>query len=62
MKKFLRFLKDKSGATAIEYGLIAAFLSLAVVAGATQAGPALKTIWGGIGSGTQKAADAVPKL
>ena len=39
MKKFLRFLKDKSGATAIEYGLIAAFISLVIVAGATVASP-----------------------
>jgi pilus assembly protein Flp/PilA len=49
MKKFLRFLKDKSGATAIEYGLIVAFLSLVIVAGATVASPALKSIWDGLG-------------
>lgn len=57
MKKFLRFLKDKSGATAIEYGLIAAFISLVIVAGATVASPALKSIWDDIGS-KLKAADA----
>ena len=28
-----RFLRDKSGATAIEYGLIVAVLSLAIVGG-----------------------------
>ena len=50
MKKFLRFLKDKSGVTAIEYGLIAGFLSLALVAGATQGAPALKAIWDGVGT------------
>lgn len=50
MKKFLRFLKDKSGATAIEYGLIVAFLSLVIVAGATAASPALKSIWDGLGT------------
>jgi pilus assembly protein Flp/PilA len=33
MKKFvLRFLKDNSGATAIEYGLIAAGISVAIIA------------------------------
>jgi pilus assembly protein Flp/PilA len=55
MKKFLRFLKDKSGATAIEYGLIAAFISLVIVAGATIASPALESIWNKIGSNMVKA-------
>jgi pilus assembly protein Flp/PilA len=57
MKKFLRFLKDKSGVTAIEYGLIAGFLSLALVAGATVAAPALSNIWDRLGAGLA-AADA----
>lgn len=34
MKNFSRFLKDESGATAIEYGLLAAFLALAIAGGA----------------------------
>ncbi|MFO0993547.1 MAG: Flp family type IVb pilin [Hyphomicrobiales bacterium] len=32
MNKFVRFVKDESGATAIEYGLIAAATGLALVA------------------------------
>jgi pilus assembly protein Flp/PilA len=32
MAKLLRFVKDESGATAIEYGLIAAATGLALVA------------------------------
>ena len=33
MKKvFLRYLKDESGATAIEYGLVAAGISVAIIA------------------------------
>ncbi len=36
-----RFLKDESGATAIEYGLIVAVLSLAVVAGVGLVGNAV---------------------
>ena len=32
MNKLLRFVKDESGATAIEYGLIAAATGLALVA------------------------------
>jgi len=31
MSKFVRFVKDESGATAIEYGLIAAAMGLALV-------------------------------
>jgi pilus assembly protein Flp/PilA len=31
MTKFVRFVKDESGATAIEYGLIAAAMGLALV-------------------------------
>ena len=31
-KLFARFVKNKSGATAIEYGLIAAGISLAIIA------------------------------
>ncbi|MGX9987935.1 Flp family type IVb pilin [Rhizobium sp. Z1P35] len=37
-KLFSRFLKDKSGATAIEYGLIAALISVALITGATTLG------------------------
>jgi pilus assembly protein Flp/PilA len=32
MSKVFAFLKDESGATAIEYGLIAAGISLAIIA------------------------------
>ena len=37
----LRLLKDKSGATAIEYGLIAALISVALIAGAGTLGNTL---------------------
>ncbi|MGE7370184.1 Flp family type IVb pilin [Neorhizobium sp. NPDC001467] len=40
-KIFARFMKDESGATAIEYGLIAALISVALIAGATTLGGAL---------------------
>ncbi|AZO64584.1 MAG: Flp family type IVb pilin [Mesorhizobium sp.] len=33
-----RFVKDESGATAIEYGLIAALIALAIMVGAGQLG------------------------
>jgi len=38
---FARFMKDESGATAIEYGLIAALISVALITGATALGDAL---------------------
>jgi pilus assembly protein Flp/PilA len=41
MSIFKRFMKDESGATAIEYGLIAALISVALIAGATTLGGAL---------------------
>ena len=40
-KLFARFLKDESGATAIEYGLIAALISVALIAGASTLGGSL---------------------
>ena len=33
-----KFLKDETGATAIEYGLIAALIALAIIGGATTLG------------------------
>lgn len=36
-----RFIKDESGATAIEYGLIAALIAVALIAGATAVGNAI---------------------
>jgi len=38
---FARFLKDESGATAIEYGLIAALIAVAIITGATALGTTL---------------------
>ncbi|WP_086993573.1 Flp family type IVb pilin [Rhizobium sullae] len=47
-KLFSRFLKDESGATAIEYGLIAALISVALIAGATSLGNTLNTTFSGL--------------
>jgi pilus assembly protein Flp/PilA len=38
---FTRFIKDESGATAIEYGLIAALIAVAIITGATTLGTEL---------------------
>jgi pilus assembly protein Flp/PilA len=40
---FLRFMKDDSGATAIEYGLIAAGISVAIIAVVNGLGSKLNT-------------------
>ena len=40
---FLKFLSDQSGATAIEYGLIAAGISIAIVAAVNGLGTTLNT-------------------
>lgn len=44
------FLRDESGATAIEYGLIAALIAVAIIAGATSVGGNLATTFGNIGT------------
>lgn len=49
-KLFAKFLKDESGATAIEYGLIAALIALAIVTGAGLLGGALDNQFSGIAS------------
>lgn len=54
-----RFIWDDSGATALEYGLIAGLISLAVVTGATAAGAAVNTIFTAIGTKLAAAAAAI---
>lgn len=38
-----RFIEDESGATAIEYGLIAALIAVAMIGGATAVGDSVET-------------------
>ena len=45
-----RFVKDESGATAIEYGLIAAGISLAIIAAVNALGTALSSKFASISS------------
>lgn len=45
---FARFVKDESGATAIEYGLIAAGIALAIITAVTNLGSSLSTKFGDI--------------
>jgi pilus assembly protein Flp/PilA len=46
MKLVARFMKDESGATAIEYGLIAALIAVAIIAGASALGTSLNDTFG----------------
>jgi pilus assembly protein Flp/PilA len=43
-----RFVKDESGATAIEYGLIAAGISVAIIATVQAVGTNLKTTFSSV--------------
>lgn len=45
---FARFAKDESGATAIEYGLIAALIAVAIITAATALGTDLAALFGRI--------------
>ncbi|MFX8953695.1 Flp family type IVb pilin, partial [Acinetobacter baumannii] len=38
MSTFNRLMRDESGATAIEYGLIASLVAIAIISGATKLG------------------------
>ena len=45
MEKLLRFLKEENGVTAIEYGLIAALIAIAIIAALIAVGGGLNTIF-----------------
>lgn len=48
-KFFARFRRDEKGATAIEYGLIAALMAVVVIAAIGIVGPQLQTAFTNIG-------------
>ena len=50
MSVFKRFLRDESGATAIEYGLIAAGISVAIIATVNTLGGQLKNTFSNVSS------------
>jgi pilus assembly protein Flp/PilA len=51
---FNRFLKDESGATAIEYGLIAALIAVVLITMLTNIGTNLNTKFTAINTGLSK--------
>jgi pilus assembly protein Flp/PilA len=55
MNKLMRFVKDESGVTAIEYGLIAAAIGLMLVLVMPTVSTALSGVFGAINVGLQTA-------
>jgi pilus assembly protein Flp/PilA len=53
---FNRFLKDESGATAIEYGLIAALISVGIIAALKTVGTNLSTTFSSVSNNLSGAA------
>ncbi len=53
---FSRFVSDESGATAIEYGLIAALVAVAIITALTTLGTDLGSIFGKVSTELQNAA------
>ncbi len=52
-KLFKNFIADEDGATAIEYGLIAALISVAIITAVMNVGTSLGTTFTGINTGLQ---------
>ena len=48
MSKFLKLIKNNKGATAIEYGLIAALIAVAAIAAMQQVGTKLNTTFNNV--------------
>jgi pilus assembly protein Flp/PilA len=47
-KNLHRFIKDETGATAIEYGLIASLIAVAIIGAVTTLGTKLTTTFGSV--------------
>ena len=50
MSKFLKLIRNDEGATAIEYGLIAALIAVAAIGAMTSIGSALNTTFTNVAS------------
>ncbi len=50
MKRIKKFVEDESGATAIEYGLIAALVSVAAITALTAMGDSLSSMFNAVSS------------
>lgn len=57
MNLFARFAQDESGATAIEYGLIAALISVGIIVAASALGGSLSNLFDGISNRLDNSVD-----
>ena len=55
MSKFLKLIRNEEGATAIEYGLIAALIAVAAIGAMQGIGTQLSTTFSGVGDCLSKA-------
>ena len=62
MTNIKRFFKDESGATAIEYGLLAALISIVAIVAMGDAGTALNGVFEEVGGALSGAEEAAPAL
>ncbi len=58
MKNFRKLFKNEDGATAIEYGLIAALIAVAIIGAVTSVGTSLNGTFGEVSTGLDGAAPA----
>jgi pilus assembly protein Flp/PilA len=56
MTKFLKLIRNSKGATAIEYGLIAALIAVAAIAAMSSVGSALSKTFSGVAGNLNGAA------
>jgi pilus assembly protein Flp/PilA len=50
MKRFRRFLRDNTGATAIEYAVLASLIGLVIIKAVTLTGTKVSTVFGEVGA------------
>ena len=59
-KLFSKFIRREEGATAIEYGLIAALIAVAIIAAATTVGGSLDTLFTNVATELETAVTPAP--
>ena len=57
MTRFARLLRDDSGATGIEYGLLVALLSIGAIFALTTSGDGIRTMFNTVGDSIDNAAE-----
>lgn len=58
--RLANFLRDEAGVTAIEYGLIAVLVAVAIIAGATALGVSLDTAFSAVSGEVDTAVTSMP--